>query len=251
MRRGDARIAVHLAARELRATYRLTSLGWLWPLARAGAQLAVFTVVFSSLLDTGIRSYPAHVFIGIVAFGWLWNGLSSAASSIVSGAPLLRRPGFPSHVLPFAALLVAGADLVLALPFVAGAAIAVDGFSARPLLLAPLIVAELLLLAGPASLLASVTVFQRDAAPALGVGLMLLFYATPIVYDVEALDGTARTAIEANPATALVELWRAALLGDPMPRPAQLAGLVAVSGACAAIAAVVHRRHGRGYLDEL
>jgi ABC-type polysaccharide/polyol phosphate export permease len=247
----DARIALHLAARELRATYRLTSLGWLWPLLRAGAQLAVFTVVFTSLLDSGIDSYPAHVFIGIIAFGWVWTGLPAAASSIVDGAPLLRRPGFPSHVLPVSALLVTGVDVLLALPFVAGAAIAADGFSARPLLLVPLVVAEFALLAGPAVLLASMTVFVRDIAAGLGVGLMLLFYATPVVYDVDALSGRAHDLIEANPATALVEVWRAALLGDPMPGAGRLAGLLGFSAVCAVVAVLVHRRHGPTYLDEL
>ena len=63
-------LAVHLARREVTSRHRWTLLGWMWPLTRQLAQLAVLVFVFSGVVDLGIEDYPVFVFTGLLAFTW-------------------------------------------------------------------------------------------------------------------------------------------------------------------------------------
>src|SRR5436309_222494 len=64
-------------------------------------------------------------------------------------------------------------------------------------------------------LLGSVHVFFRDTAQVLGMVFTAWFYLTPIVYPIGAVPPRYLPWIEANPLSALVGLYRQALLGAP------------------------------------
>jgi ABC-type polysaccharide/polyol phosphate export permease len=64
---------------------------------------------------------------------------------------------------------------------------------------------------------ASLNVFFRDIAQVLGVMFMLLFWMTPIVYSKSRAPETFQRLLDLNPLTHMVESYRYALLGDPVP----------------------------------
>ena len=72
---------------------------------------------------------------------------------------------------------------------------------------------QIALTLGLGLLLASLHVFLRDIAQALGLVFSAWFYFTPIVYPLARVPESFRGAIELNPLTALVDLYRSALLG--------------------------------------
>jgi lipopolysaccharide transport system permease protein len=76
---------------------------------------------------------------------------------------------------------------------------------------------ELLLLAGPALILASLNPFFRDLAQILPPFLMIAFYVTPIFYPESLVPAWARPALAVNPLRDAVGLFRAALFGMPVP----------------------------------
>src|SRR5207253_801997 len=130
--------------------------------------------------------------------------------------------------VPFAAAGAAVVDFGVALVMLA-AVVAAYGRPVGPqVLLAPVFMALVLLTAvGLGTLLSAAVVAYRDFKYVVPFVVQLGLFATPSIYAVVALDGPGWG--WANPMTALIEGFRASVLGGPVPWPA-----VAVSSAAAA-----------------
>jgi lipopolysaccharide transport system permease protein len=207
----------HLARRELESTHRMTVLGWLWPLARQLVQLAVLVFIFSHVLDLGIHDFPVFVFCGLIAWNWFSIGLGAATSSLLDRRHLVYQPRVPPSVLPLVAITVPLVDMVMALPVLLLMLAFGDGLRWTMLLVPLLLVVQFVLMSGLAWLTSAGAVFFRDVPNVVGVFLTVLFYATPVFYAVSKIPSKYSPLLHANPMTALVEAYRALLLGGSFP----------------------------------
>src|SRR5262249_2203043 len=157
-----------LTARELKARYRGSVLGFVWSLLNPLLMLAVYTVVFQVIFPSrndATRPYTLFLFSGLLPWNWLSASLTDAASSLLANGSLLKKILFPAEVLPVVSVLAQGAHFLLALPIllVALAAGAWGAFGAPvnvgwPLLQAPaIVVLEGAFLLGVGFLLAALT----------------------------------------------------------------------------------------------
>jgi lipopolysaccharide transport system permease protein len=99
-------------------------------------------------------------------------------------------------------------------------------------------------------LLSTVGVFFRDTRDILEVGLPVLFWATPIFYDLSMAPGFLRPVLSLNPLSPFIEATRAALLEAHGPSWAEL-GLMAFWIAVTAISgAWVFSRFASRFAEE-
>ena len=244
-------LVVHLALREVAARHRFTLLGWLWPVARQLAQLAVLVFVFSGVVDLGIPDYPAFVFSGLIAWGWFSAGIAEGAGSLLAQRHLVFTPRFPTAALPVVPVAVAMVDVLLALPILL-ALLAGIGEVHLTLLFLPLLLAvQLGLMAGLAWLAAALTVFLRDVRQLVLVALTLMFYLTPVFYDPGRVPERFRWVLDLNPMSVLVQAYRDVLLDGRLPPPGPLLAVAAGSAALAAVGLAVFRRLQPAFVDEL
>jgi ABC-2 type transport system permease protein len=136
---------------------------------------------------------------------------------MVDRESLLRKVGFPRAVVPLSVALVAAMNLALNLVVLA-VFVVVSGVSPRwTWLLLPIPFALMLVLAtGTAMLLSALYVRYRDIRPIWEVVLQALFYATPILYPIEAVIGHSATLAKIalmNPIAALIQESRHLLTG--------------------------------------
>jgi lipopolysaccharide transport system permease protein len=246
-----AQLTIHLALREVSARHRFTTLGWLWPLARQLAQFAVLLLIFTSVVDLNIRDYPAFLFTGLVAWSWFSNGLTEGTASLIAQRHLLFRPRCPAAVLPVSASVVAFVDALIALPVLIGI-VAVSGDLAPSALFLPVLaVIQLLLVCGLAWLASAASVYLRDVTQIVIVGLLLLFYLTPIFYETTRVPDRYEWVIRLNPLTPLLDGYRAVLVEGHLPSAGPVAATAAASVAIAALGLVVFQRLRQGFVDEL
>jgi ABC-type polysaccharide/polyol phosphate export permease len=244
-------LTLHLAKRELDVTHRMTVLGWAWPLVRQLALLGVLVFIFSNVLELGIDNYATFVFTGLIAWSWFATGITSATSSLVAQRHLLFQPRFPGLVLPIVALAVPLLDVLLALPVLLVLVATSQGLPWTIALVPLLLVGQFVLMAGLAWMTAALSVFFRDVPNIVGVGLLLLFYLTPIFYALRNLPSRFERALQLNPLTTIVEAYRAALLGDPAPSPGRLAAVFAFSVLVAVGGFVFFHRVQHRFVDYL
>ncbi|MEX2194787.1 MAG: ABC transporter permease [Thermoleophilaceae bacterium] len=252
---GDLRrareLVLHLAAREIAARHRFTLLGWAWPLARQLAQLGVLYVVFTSIVDLGIESYAAFLFTGIVAWGWFAAAVSEGADAVVAQRHLVFRPQCPAAVLPVVPVVVALVDALIALPVLLVLVAAGGELHASALFLPVIAAVQLVLSCGIAWLAAATSVYLRDVRQLVGVGLLLLFYLTPVFYDLSRIPDDYEWALRLNPLTTILEAYRAVLIEQRLPDAVPLLIVTAASAAVAAAGLLVFQRLRGGFVDEL
>ena len=246
-----AQLTAHLAVREVTTRHRFTLLGWLWPLARQLAQFGVLLLVFTSVVDLGIEDYPAFLFTGLVVWTWFSSGLTDGATSLRDHRHLLFRPRCPAAVVPVAAVAVAFVDALMALPVLLLIVAVETGLDPSLLFLPVLAAIQLVLICGLAWLASAITVYLRDVAQLVVVGLLLLFYLTPVFYDAGRLPDDFGWAIELNPLTPLLGAYRDVLVEGQLPGAPALAGLIAGALAAAAVGLLVFQRLRPGFVDEL
>lgn len=86
------------------------------------------------------------------------------------------------------------------------------------LLLYPVIlIVQYLLSLGLSFIVSSITVYLRDLEHLIGIAIMLLFYATPIVYSLNSIDSRLVNILKLNPMAHIVEAYRSIFYYQAMP----------------------------------
>jgi lipopolysaccharide transport system permease protein len=241
----------HLAGRRLKSLHRLTLLGWAWPLARQLVQLAVLVFLFSHVLKLRIANYPLFVFSGLLVWNWFQSSLLAAAGSFIADRHLVFSPRLPNGVLPLVAVVVPLIDTLMALPIVMVALLVTGRLSVAILLLVPLLAVLFVMIAGLALLLATANVFVRDVENVVAVGLILLFYLTPVFYAKQSVPARLHWILRLNPMSATVSAARAVTLDGTAPAAADVATMLVGAGLAAAVGVLVYRRFNPDLIDEL
>jgi lipopolysaccharide transport system permease protein len=219
-----------LAWRDVKIRYKQTVLGVGWAVVQPALLMLAFVGFLSrhANLSSGDIPYPLFVLCGLVPWTLFTTAVTAAANSVLGSERLITKVYFPRLAIPFAAAGAAVVDFGVALLMLAG----VVGFYGRPVgpqvLLAPVFVGLILLTAvGLGTFLSAAVVAYRDFKHVIPFVVTLGLFATPSIYAVVAFDDG--PAWEwANPLTALIQGFRASVLGGPIPWPA-----VAVSTATA------------------
>jgi lipopolysaccharide transport system permease protein len=177
-----------LVARELKARYRGSILGFFWSFFNPLLLLLVYSIVFTYVMqaahDPNVEPYALFMFCGILPWTWFASSLTESSGVLISGGNLIKKVLFPAEILPIVTVLSNMVHFFFGLVILAGFLI----WYQRPLNLSelavfPLAVAiQLILTTALALLLSSLTVHFRDIRDILSNLLTFWFFATPIIY---------------------------------------------------------------------
>ncbi len=221
-----------LTSRELKARYRGSVLGFLWSLVNPLLLLAVYTFVFSVVFKPGTRGEmsPYALFLVSGLFPWIWISASAleGSMSLLANSGLIRKAVFPAELLPMVSVLSNLVHLLFALPIVVAALMAgrvlgypVGGLSM--LALPAILLLHLPMVSGLALGTSALTVHFKDVRDLLANFLTLMFFLTPILYSLDALQGAGlapvRWAVRLNPFTPFILGYQTVLFRGELPDP--------------------------------
>lgn len=242
----------NLVRKELKVKYTASVLGAVWSLLNPVVFLGVFWFV-SIVLAGGIPNYPVFLLSGLLAWNLLSVSLSSGAQSVIANANLVKKVYFPREILPLSTVGVSLVDFVLqSSVLLLFLLVSGYGFTLATLWLYPLAFLALLTFTTAATFLVSaLNVRYRDVQHLIGLGLLVWFWLTPIVYqgslvqeklrDVDLGPITAWQAYLVNPSATIVFGFQRALYhdvqGDVLPTFSigGIAGMLAVVTAVSAV----------------
>lgn len=219
----------NLVLKDLRLKYRSSVLGLLWSLANPLLLIVVYTFAFQYVLKVRTPNYSLFLLVGILHWNLFAHATSGAAGSIVDNGSLIKKVSFPAEILPISAVLFAFAQYLLALLVFLPATLFWFGVHPGLSLFAFVAMLALLLMfvLGAGLLFAALTVTFRDMKHLIEVLLMLLFWATPIVYDWPQVPARVAPFLLANPMTPFILGFRSVLFDGAAPVPGLL-GLAAL-----------------------
>lgn len=208
-----------LAATDWKVRFYGSALGYVWSLLRPLMLFGIVYFVFSYVVKAGagVEHYGVILLLAMILYFFFSEVTGSGVTSLIDRESLLRKVGFPRAVVPLAVALVAAMNLALNLVVLAVFVVA-SGVEPRwTWLLLPIPLALMMLFAtGVAMLLSALYVRYRDVRPIWEVVLQALFYATPILYPIEAVIAHSETLAKIalmNPLAALIQESRHLLVG--------------------------------------
>lgn len=209
------RLLPMLARKDYRSRYRSASLGLAWSVFLPLLQGAVLAVVFTRFVRIPTEEpYPVFILAGITTWSYFSQSLSAASTAIVDRGAVAGKLYFPRMILPGVPVLANSVGFAISMAVVVVLLPVFDVGITPRLLLLPLAMALTAVLAYALGALASVGhVYFRDIRYIVSAGVLVLFYATPVIYPPE-LAGHLRWALDLNPATGMIGLIRWCIFGE-------------------------------------
>ena len=204
-----------LTARDLKARYRGSLLGYFWSLANPLLLLAVYTLVFTKFFPQQVvQPYPLFLFSGILPWTFFAAATLESTSSISSNAGLIKKVMFPAEALPLVVVLSHLVHFLLAIPILLAAigAYTLMGqfeFNTTILLVPVIMLLQTMFVAGVAMTVSSASVLFRDLRDIVANLMQLGFFVTPIIYLIDNIESRAlRAILRANPMTPFVVAYQ-------------------------------------------
>src|SRR3954471_24727017 len=198
-----------LVARELKARYRGSVLGFFWSFFNPLLLLLVYSIVFKYIMtasrDARVEPYALFMFCGILPWTWFASSLTEASGVLIAGGNLIKKVLFPAEILPIVTVLANMVHFFFGLVILAGFLL----YYQRPLNLAELalfpvvVLVQLVLTLGFALILSALTVHFRDIRDILSNLLTFWFFATPIIYFWRQAPPLGKSFLDLNPFTHL------------------------------------------------
>lgn len=219
-----------LISRSVKVRYRRSVLGFGWSLLYPLTAMLVLTAVFSQVF-VDLAFYPLYAIVGFLAWGFFSLSCIQAMDGLLGGASVMRKVFVPAAVFPLAAVAANFVNLALSivlLPIVVWVLGASPGMHPGWLLLGLILL--LCFTAGLSLALAALNLFFHDVRYFFEAGLLIWFYATPIVYPADVVPDRYAALVWLNPLHWLIAVLRAPLYEGVAPSGHALAA------ACAAAA---------------
>jgi len=248
-------------ARDLRARYVGSTMGFFWSVIFPIVNLVVYMFVFRFLLNArfgdamGPQETSIFMLAGILVWAAFAETLTRSTNCLVENANLIQKIVFPSEILPVNLALSSVVNMLIGMPIVIIGIVLIarnpigPAFALVPLLL----LTQILFAVGLGYILATFNALWRDTFHLVGVGVQVWMFSTPIFYPPEAvrlapMPGTTGLVfpgvpitfewlLQINPMHWLIDSWRLVLLWGAPPdwsmflRFAVISVLVFVAGA--------------------
>jgi len=218
-----------LVWRDIKVLYAQTVLGFAWAILNPAVQIVVFSVIFGRVanLDTGGVPYVLFSTVAIIPWTYMSDAMTAASQSLVQGKQLLGKIYFPRVLFPLTPVLAKLVDFSISLVILI---LVMIYYQVTPtwnlLLIPPLIIAMMLVPTGIGMWLAALAIRYRDVKFAMTYMIKLLIYSAPILYSASSIPENLRFWYSLNPIVAVIEGFRASLLGGPIEWQFIVPGLV-------------------------
>ncbi len=238
-----------LTARDLKARYRGSVLGFFWSLANPLLLLSVYTLVFTKFFPQQVvHPYPLFLFAGILPWTFFSAAVLESTNAITTNAGLIKKVMFPAEALPLVVVLSHLVHFALAIPVLLAALITFmllgqATISATILLVPVLMLLQSLFVAGIAMTISSASVLFRDLRDLMTNLIQLGFFITPIIYLIDRIESRPlRALLRLNPMTSFVVAYQDVVFFGHLPGVADSLLMVVYAGASIALGIFVFDR---------
>ena len=204
-----------LVSKDFKLKYRRSVLGVLWSILNPLLMMCVLVAVFSNVLKFGgdVENFPLYLILGNVLFALMADSTSSAMTSIIDSAPLIKKIRISKVIFPLEKVLFQLVNFAISLIAVIIVMLFFQIAPTASLLALPLLLVFMLLFsAGLGLLLSALAVFFRDVCHLWGVVITAWTYATPLFYPLGILPEWMQSAELFNPMFHYVTYFRSIVM---------------------------------------
>ena len=220
----------NFAQRDLKSRFKGTALGWAWALMAPLATLLTYSLVFGFFFQSPAPDFGngrAGIFAvwllgGLVPWAFFLVTLSVSMPTLLGNGALLQKVYFPSFAPIIGAGLAILVQTLIEFSLFAVVLLLLGNVGPTWLLFPVWLALFVVFVMGVALSLAILNVHLRDLAHLTNVALQLLFFLTPIIYQISKVPEKwnwvpVRALIRLNPMTGFVDSLRDLAYGLQVP----------------------------------
>jgi len=198
-----------LTAKEIKVKYKNSFLGYLWSLLYPLSMAVVFYFAFKFIMKVPVENFTLFLISGLFPWHWFSNSVASSTTSLLANSPLIKKVNFPRYFIPLSLVFNDAFHFIVSLPVIIGFVffynipITLSWIYGVPLL----ILTQFFVTYGFSLIFSSINLFFRDLERLIVIGLNILFYLTPIVYNIELVPEKFRIYFLFNPLFGIIEGW--------------------------------------------
>jgi lipopolysaccharide transport system permease protein len=209
-----------LVWRDIKVLYAQTILGFSWAILQPLIQIIIFTIVFGKVARLSTDGVPYFLFstVAIIPWTYISQAMRLSSQSLVQGQKMLGKIYFPRLIYPITPVLSKLVDFGISLLIIFAVSLYYRVPPTLNILYLPLFL--ILMIAIPTGIgiwLSALAIRFRDFKFAMPFVIRMLIYSAPIVYTATSIPDTYRFIYSLNPIVAVIEGYRACLLGTPIP----------------------------------
>jgi ABC-type polysaccharide/polyol phosphate export permease len=218
----DRAFILALAGRDFKLKYQQSALGPLWLVLQPLALLLAFLVVFRGRGHVSSEPYAVFTLVGLSVWSFFQASMTIGTAAMITNLNFVRYTPSPRPAFPLAATIASLPSFaVVSFAAIIGAA-ATGHLSPRVLLLPFALLWLLVLTTGVIGISSALAVRYRDVVSVLPLVLQVGVFLAPVGYALTSLPPTARTIVECNPLTGVIEAMRWMVLSGFAPSSASI-----------------------------
>lgn len=251
-----------LTARELRARYRASVLGFLWTFLNPSLNMLVYVLVFGVLMATPLPRYPFYLFCGLLPWIYFSSSVVAGTTSVSDRRDLLTKVRFPAQVLPATIILTNLLNFLFTLPLLFLLGLFYEDLPTWHLVFVPVVaLVQTAFILGLTYLLSSLNVAFRDLQHIVANLVQMFFFLTPVLWDLDSVGAVNRFGLSlsveqakdlllySNPMAAVMAAWRSIFFHHQVPAWEPLLSVALVSFALFWISSGVFERRREEFAE--
>lgn len=239
--------------KEIRGKYKGSFLGVLWSFVNPLLMVLVYAIVFPYIMRFQEDNYLIFLIVAIIPWTFFTTVIAQGSITVRTNANIIKKVYFPREILPISVVLSGLVNFfiscIIIFAFLIGSGI---GLSLHLLLLPVIALIQFMLSLGLVFIISAVNIYIKDVEYIVNFIISLLFYATPILYNINMFEGSAlANVLVLNPLTHIINAYRNIMYYKAMPDFKALSIVAIISFLVMVIGYKVFKKLEKGFAEEV
>lgn len=242
--------AILISRNGLARQYRNSFLGMLWTLFQPLTMVLIYSLIMPLIIRSPTSNYTLYIIVSLPLWGFFTATINGANHSILSNGETLKRCIVSSTVFPIADVL--RHTYTFFISFTTIYAVAMLLGIAQPnlyVLLVPLyFIPIVLIICSLAVAIAFIAPYIRDIGDLATIGMNMMFWLTPMVYQITILPPNAQTYMRFNPFFIMAHPIQMLAYDNALPSASDVRHLVTLTFVSVLVCFSIYRICRRNYV---
>ena len=239
--------------KDIRGRYKASVLGVLWSFINPLLTVLVYAIVFPYLMRSTAENYIVYLVTGIIPWTFFQTVLNQCVTCIKGNAGIIKKVYFPRVILPISAMCSGLINFFISCVIILAFCIFWKVGISWHIIFVPLIaVIQGLFALGLGLALGAIDAYFQDLEYIVNFLTQLLFYGTPIVYELSQFSSQSLIAhaVRLNPMTTIMNSYRDVFLYHQTPDLQALAIVAVVTLAVVFVGYLIFRKLEKGFAEQ-